>query len=122
MSKAARAAIESGNRAFIEAFFRGDAQAVASIYTEDARVIAPDSKIATGRAAIAVFWQAVMDTGVKTLTLDTGEVESTGGLAYEDGLVRIVAANDQISVGRYVVVWKRKNGEWKIHRDIWNAE
>jgi uncharacterized protein (TIGR02246 family) len=116
-----RAAIESGNRTFIAAFLRGDAQAVADLYTEDARVIPPGSDVASGRSAIAAFWRTVMDTGVKDLTLDTIEVESVGALACEVGTVRIVGAEGQVTVGRYVVVWKRENGHWKIHRDIWNS-
>ena len=23
---------------------------------------------------------------------------------------------------RYLVVWKREGGSWKLHRDIWNPE
>jgi uncharacterized protein (TIGR02246 family) len=116
-----RAAIESGNRAFIAAFLRGDAQAVADLYTEDAQVIPPGGEVASGRSAIAAFWRTVMETGVKDLTLDTTEVESTGDLACEVGAVTVVGANGQGTAGRYVVVWKRQNGHWKIHRDIWNS-
>lgn len=116
-----RAAIESGNRAFIAAFLRGDARAVADLYTEDAKVIPPGGEIASGRPAIAAFWRSVMDAGVENLTLDTSEVESAGDLAYESGVVRVVGANSQVTVGRYVVIWKRQHGHWKIHRDIWNS-
>ena len=116
-----RAAIESGNRAFIAAFLRGDARAVADLYTEDARVIPPGGEIASGRPAIATFWRSVMDAGVEDLTLDTTEVESAGDLAYELGTVRVVGKNRQVTAGRYVVVWKQQNGHWKLHRDIWNS-
>ena len=36
-----RQAVDAGNRAFIAAFLRDDARAVADLYTEDAQVIAP---------------------------------------------------------------------------------
>jgi ketosteroid isomerase-like protein len=26
-----------------------------------------------------------------------------------------------LDTGKYVVVWKRQGGQWKIHRDIWNT-
>ena len=116
-----RAAIESGNRAFIEAFLRGDALAVADLYTEDAQVIPPGGEVTSGRPAIATFWRTVMDAGVDDLTLDTTEVESAGDLACEVGAVRVVGKNGQVTAGRYVVVWKRQNGHWKLHRDIWNS-
>ena len=115
-----RTAVEAANRAFIAAFLRGDAAAVAALYTEDAKVIAPGSDVASGRVAIRALWQKVIDGGVKDLTLSTGTVESAGDLAYEDGTVKLVGKDGQTTVGRYVVVWKRIDGAWKLHRDIWN--
>jgi len=26
-----------------------------------------------------------------------------------------------VTDGKYVVIWKRDGGQWKIHRDIWNT-
>jgi len=116
-----REAVEYGNRAFIAAFLRGDARAVAELYTEDAQVIAPDAPIASGRSAIAAAWQATINTGVKDLTLQTAQVESSGDLACETGIVRLVAKDGKVTEGRYVVVWKREGREWKLHRDVWNS-
>jgi uncharacterized protein (TIGR02246 family) len=116
-----RDAVEAGNRAFIAAFLQGDAEAVAQLYTEHGQVIAPGEPVATGRAAIAAAWQKVIDGGVADITLETTEVESAGELAYETGSVRLTSKDGQRSEGRYVVVWKREGGRWKLHRDIWNA-
>jgi hypothetical protein len=71
-----REAVESGNRAFIAAFLRGDARAVAELYTEGAQVIAPGAPIASGRSAIAAAWQATINTGVKDLTYHWLSVKS----------------------------------------------
>ncbi len=117
-----RAAVEAGNRAFIAAFLQGDARAVADLYTEDAEVIAPGAPVARGRSAIAAAWQKSIDTGVKEMTLDTTDVESSGDLACETGIVRQVAKSGGITEGRYVVVWKRTSGKWRLHRDIWNGQ
>ena len=117
-----RPAVDAGNRAFIAAFLRGDSKAVADLYTEDAQVIAPGAPIAQGRAAIASAWQKSIDAGVKDLSLATDDLESSGDLASETGRVRIVAKDGTATEARYVVVWKRTNGAWKLHRDIWNAE
>ena len=94
---------------------------MADLYTEDAQVIPPGGEVTSGRPAIATFWRTVMDAGVDDLTLDTTEVESAGDLACEVGAVRVVGKNGQVTAGRYVVVWKRQNGHWKLHRDIWNS-
>ena len=121
-SEDVRPAVDAGNRAFVAAFLRGDSNAVAELYTEDAQVIAPGAPIARGRAAIAAAWQKSIDAGVKDLVLTTVDVESSGDLACETGRVRVVAKDGTATEARYVVVWKRSNGQWKLHRDIWNAE
>lgn len=117
-----RQAVDAGNRAFIAAFLRGDARAVAALYTENAEVVAPGAPVARGRASIAAAWQKAIDAGVKDLSLETADVESAGDLACETGKVRTVARDGTVTLGRYVVVWKRTNGRWLLHRDIWNAE
>jgi uncharacterized protein (TIGR02246 family) len=116
-----RNAVEAGNRAFIAAFLRGDSQAVAQLYTENAQVIAPGEPVARGRTAIAAAWQKAIDGGVKDLSLQTAEVESAGDLACETGTVRLVSKAGAVTEGRYVVVWRRVAGQWKLHRDIWNS-
>jgi uncharacterized protein (TIGR02246 family) len=116
-----RDAVEAGNEAFIAAFLRGDAKAVSELYTEDAQVIAPGEPVARGRAAIAAAWQKSIDSGIKDVKLEALDVESSGDLAYETGVVRLVARDGKVSSARYVVVRKREGGRWKLHRDIWNA-
>jgi len=114
-------AIEAGNKAFIEHFLKGDEKAVAALYTEDAKIIAPGSPITSGRAEIAKFWRGFMDTGVKDITLKTLHASASGDLAYEEGAATIVNKDGSPSGVRYVVVWKRVDGDWYLHRDIWNV-
>jgi uncharacterized protein (TIGR02246 family) len=116
-----RDAVDAGNRAFIAAFSKGDARAVSELYTEDAQVIAPGQPVAMGRGAVAAHWQKAIDEGVMGLELETQEVESSADLACETGVVRLTSKAGVRSEARYVVVWKRENEQWKLHRDIWNA-
>jgi len=116
-----RESIESINRDFASAFLRGDAEAVAELYTVDAELLPPGAGVVTGRSAIAAFWKGAIDAGVKDLVLTTMQVESAGDLAYEVGKVRLVANDGQVSEDQYLVVWKRVSGKWQLHRDIWNS-
>ena len=86
-SEAVRDAVEAENRAFVTAFLRGDASAIANLYTENARVIAPGSPVVSGRPAIAEFWRSFFESGIKDVAIETAEVESAGDLAYETGTV-----------------------------------
>src|SRR5258707_13688285 len=86
---AARAAIEAANAKFSEAFARGDAKAIAVMYTSDAIVFPPDSEMIRGNEAIGQFWKATRDGGVQSAVLTTVDVGRTGDVAYEAGKVSL---------------------------------
>jgi uncharacterized protein (TIGR02246 family) len=121
-----RAAIEAGNLKFGEAVRKGDAAAIAALYSEDATVLPPDSAMIKGRAAIQATWNGSLQMGVKDAVLTTIEVSSAGDYAYEIGKVLLTiqpsgqAAMQQTA--KYVVVWKKAaSGTWQLHVDIWNS-
>ena len=118
-----RDAVEAGNANFIAAYLAEDAQAIAQLYTESAEVIAPGAPVARGRAAIADFWKAGFAANPpKSIQLETRDVEAAGDLAVELGSVKLGFRDGSTQQARYLVVWKREGGSWKLHRDIWNAE
>ena len=122
----ARAAIEAANAKFSDAFARGDAKALAAMYTPDAIAFPPDSDMVHGNEAIGEFWKATRDSGVQTAALTTVDVSRSGDVAYEVGKVSLTIqpAGKELTtaVAKYVVVWKRQaDGSWKLHRDIWNS-
>lgn len=122
MPSSVRSTIEAADRLFEAAFGRGDAAGVAELYTATAQIFPPQSDAISGRQAIQGFWQAVMNAGVRTGQLVTVEVSSQGDSVYEVGQYTLKAANDQIvDRGKYVVIWQRDGGTWKLHRDIWNT-
>ena len=120
----ARAAIEQVNTLFSEAIARGDAQAIAKLYTEDAILLPERGELVKGRQAIGEFWKTAMDGGVKSVTMTTLDVGGSGDLAHEVGtvLLRLQAEGrpPATASAKFVVVWKREADGWKIHRDIWN--
>ena len=121
-----RADIETVNREIGKAFSRGDAAAIAAFYTDDAVVMPPNSQMIKGRKAIEEFWKGAMGMGVRSIQLDTLDVQSGTDLAYEIGNATMIiqpqggkAATDTV---KYVVVWKRQpDGSWKLAADIWNS-
>ena len=122
----ARAAIDAANAKFSEAFARGDAKALAAMYTPDAIAFPPDSEMIRGNEAIGNFWKTTRDTGVQSATLTTVDVGRSGDVAYEVGKVSLtiqpVGKEATTAADKYVVVWKRQSdGSWKLHRDIWNG-
>jgi len=117
-----KAAIEAANDVFMAAFNRGDAAGLAALYTEDGQMLPPNAGLMTGRPAVQAFWQAVMDMGVKSALIITGEVEDHGETAIEISRFKLFAEGDQeLDQGKFIVIWKRVDGQWKLHRDIFNS-
>ena len=119
---AVRAAIEAGNKKFSAAAAKGDAAAVASLYTTDAEVLPPNSDVVKGRAAIQSMFKGVFDSGVTGIELAAAEVEAHGLVASEVGTYVVKGKDGAVlDRGKYVVVWKKAGGQWQLHRDIWNT-
>jgi len=56
------------------------------------------------------------------LNIQTKEVEAQTDTAYEFGETILAGENDGvIDRFKYMVIWKRQNDGWKIHREIWNS-
>jgi uncharacterized protein (TIGR02246 family) len=103
-------------------FRRGDGGAVARLYTDDAQLLPTGSDPISGPAAIRDFWESVLAMGVKDVQLETKEVDAQGATAIEMGQYTLFVDGGQLADrGKYIVVWKLVNGEWKLHRDIWNT-
>lgn len=120
--KDVQAAIDAGNRRFVQAFTRGDAAAVAALYTSDAQLLPPNSDFVTGGDGIRKFWQGAMQMGIREVQLQTVGVETEGSRATELGRYTLLLDGGQVAdSGKYLVVWKAEGGNWKLHRDVWNT-
>ena len=123
--QSARTAIEANTKQFTEAFNKGDAAAVANMYTMEARVLPPNGEIVEGRPNIQKFWQGAMSAGVKMVSLEAVHVETQGNVAVEIGRYTSTmpgaGGTTTTDKGKYVVVWKREGGSWKLATDIFNT-
>lgn len=114
--------ITEANKGFMEAFNSGDANALAKNYTSNAKLYPSNSDVIEGQEAIEGFWNAVMNMGIKKALLETVTAESFGNIAIEEGRYKLYVEGDQIvDQGKYIVTWKKEDGQWKLQRDIWNT-
>jgi uncharacterized protein (TIGR02246 family) len=119
---AVRRLIEAAVQQFVVAFNRGDAAGVAQLYTEDGQILPSQSEPIVGRPGIQAFWRGAMEMGVKAAKLEPVEIEGHGSTAVEVGRYELYAAGQQrVDKGKYIVIWKLTQGEWKLWRDIWNT-
>ena len=114
--------IRRADDAFEKQFSQGNASGMAELYTSDGMLMPTGSDFIQGREAIQGFWQAVMDMGIKEAKLDIQEVELQGDTIIEVGRYQLSGAGGEVmDWGKYLVVWKQQDGDWKLHRDIWNT-
>jgi ketosteroid isomerase-like protein len=119
---AAKSTIESQNAKFIETFKKGDSSGVAALYTSDAMVMPPNMESVKSNG-LASFWGTMMHMGVKDLKLLSDDVAGNKDQLVETGRYELYDAQNKImDKGKYVVVWKQENGEWKLFRDIFSSD
>ena len=117
-----KATIQKLNDEWVAAFNKGDSHAVAELYAEDAYVLPAGGEMVHGRQAIQAFW----DTTIKQLgdaRLTAVEVQPLGpDAAREIGTFSFKTKGNpsQDASGKYVVVWRKINNQWKLATDIWN--
>lgn len=115
-------AVELVNEHFVEAFEHGNPAEALEVYTSQAEIEPPNELTQEGGPAIQAYWKQLMDSGVKHAHMKTVELEPHGNTAYEIGEYQFEGDNGEIfDEGKYVIIWKREQGEWKWHRDIWNS-
>ncbi len=116
-----RGQIEKMDKAWQAAYNAGDAAAVAALYADDAKVMAPGAAAASGRAAIQAAFAQDIARGSKN-TLTTEEVFGGGDYAVAvGGWVETGADGSHKDHGTYVTVYRRVGADWKIYRDTWNS-
>jgi uncharacterized protein (TIGR02246 family) len=120
----AEAAINEGAVAWATAWNSGDAAALAAQYSAEAIVMAPGAEAMQGQEAIqAGFAAAIEMGGGSQMAITPGEIIPVGDdHAIEVGSFVVTGADgSHQDHGKYVAVWAKVDGSWKIVRDIWNS-
>ena len=117
-------AIQKLNDEWATAFNKGDAGAVAALYTADAYVLPPGAPMVKGRADIQKFWAGAMKHhgDIKLTTLDVKPLGPDAAREIGTATLRTKGANPQDEALKYAVVWQREDGQWKLLQDIWNMD
>ncbi|HLG41062.1 MAG TPA: DUF4440 domain-containing protein [Chitinophagaceae bacterium] len=117
----ARAFIDSINIKFSEKIKSGDSAWVASQYGSDAEILLDKSESIKGNDILSM-WGVVARSEAKDWSFTTTDLQGDENFLIETGKYEIKDANQKLADrGKYVVVWKKENGEWKLYRDIGNS-
>jgi uncharacterized protein (TIGR02246 family) len=118
-------AIVEAARQFSAAYMRGDAAAMAALYTPDAVIFPERSNAITGVEAIKRYFTLGPGQRVTQHQLTPTSVVVDGSHAYDHGTYVVAGARDGKAwgpfAGKYLVVWRREPAGWRMQLDIWNS-
>jgi ketosteroid isomerase-like protein len=87
------------------------------MYTNDAILLPAGEARVEGREDIEAFWAKTLSGSIEDVRLTTENLVPLGeDLVYEIGSYTTTAPVS----GHYLVLWKRVDGAWKLHVDIFN--
>lgn len=117
----AKVEIEVANKEFITFFAANDSVGLANLYTQDAKFMNTGAPAITGRKDIQSALSGIMKSGVSRVDLITIEVWGTEDLITEEGEISLFVEETEVYQGKYMVLWKKDDGKWKLFRDIFNS-
>ena len=122
-----KAIVEKQNEVLGNCFINGNADKLAEMYTDSAKLSPNGSRFIVGRDSIKSFWKEdfksskVLKMKTMVMTIDGNE-----NLIYETGYaLSDILYNDTLYHARvkYINVWcKQSNGAYKLDVDFWNKD
>ena len=112
-----RAAIRAAADSYVAAYNRGDAKAVARLWSEQGQWITPDGNPVQGRAAIQKELEVMfaISKGLHLEILDFSVRFVTPDVAIEEGKVRVTRPGEEPSDSTYIAVDNKQNGKWLLN-------
>jgi uncharacterized protein (TIGR02246 family) len=99
---------------------------VMTFYARDGSVVWPDQPPAKGHPAIRASWESIFKAA-PGMYLDFKpvliEISSGRDMASDFGVVHFAKGakpGDPENTAKYLVVWKKERGTWKVFYDCWN--
>lgn len=117
--------IKKNSLAFSKAYMDGDIDGLVNMYTEDGKILPNNRKIMSGKTDLKSYW--TIPEGVKIVLhkATPSEIRIENDIAYDYGYYEGKTLTKDLKEvpwkGKYVIIWKKIDGDWKIYLDIWNS-
>lgn len=125
-SEAQEQMIRDLGKKWVAAVAAKDIAAIADIYTADGLFMAPNAPPAQGHEDVGKAWAGLLALPGISLTFEPTRIEVSAGadLAADVGVYALAFDGEGGRVedqGKYVVVWRKVDGTWKVAADIFNS-
>ena len=119
----AKKEIEAANKELMNVIAKGDSIGTAAAYSPDGAVMFNNMPSVNGTENLIKVWSSFINAGIRNIELTTTEVWGDENYITEEGTF-IIKSNEgaQLDKGKYLVLWKKVDGKWKLHRDISNSD
>lgn len=109
---------------FSKAYIEGDVAAIVDSYTEDGKIFPEKRPMIEGRLGLEAYWKIPEDVKIVHHEIKPTDVNILGNYAYDYGQYEGQTQRRDGSIGswkgKYVVIWKKVDNDWKMYLDIWN--
>ena len=106
-------------------FMAGERSEMVKMYTIDAKIMPNNTDILGGKE-LGEYWnpQEVGEWKTTYHKVTPEEIKVWGDEAYDYGYYEGTSSKGEDSSnwkGKYVIIWRKEKGTWKIYLDIWNS-
>lgn len=120
--QAVKKIIEEKNKLFTAAHITGDTAYLNNTFTKDAKVFAPNTDVVIGKKAISKLNEEWVSYGIKEFVEETTSLYGNEDFIIDEGSYFLCYGDENIiDKGKYINIWKKENGKWKISSNIWNT-
>ena len=105
-----------------------DVDRIVSYYGDDATVFPPNAPIAKSKDEIKKVWSGLVGTPGFSISWETttAVAAKSGDLGYTSGTYQLSMSGPDgkpiSDKGKYVTVWRKTAGKWKVIADIFNSD
>jgi uncharacterized protein (TIGR02246 family) len=100
----------------------GDIDAITALYTDDARLLAPNTEMTVGQDNIRAAFDSMADAGL-SVKLTSIEARVSGDIGHNVGRYVLSAEGEDVDVCKFIETWERgADGVWRIANDIYNSD
>jgi len=117
----AKAEIIIANKNFMALVAAGDSVGLANSYTKDAKFMSAGAPSVVGRANIQTAMSNIVQSGITGVDIRLENIYGTADLISEEGELTLFVGDEAVAVEKYIVLWKKEDGKWKLFRDIFNS-
>ncbi|MCW3119348.1 MAG: hypothetical protein JWM28_3430 [Chitinophagaceae bacterium] len=120
---AARKEVDAANKQLSTSLANGDSATAADVYAADAEFMGPNAPAVKDRKNIAAQFGGMIHSGATKLDVVTVDLWGGEELLGEEGTYTLATKDGhQLDKGKYIVLWKKEAGKWKVFRDCLNSD